>query len=92
MKNKTKQSCLECGVDVLVSKYEKAKLCEACGFQKRSNETEIKNITKELQARPLRDIEEEGSFEDIAFDPDEGVLYRSRPSSEIGIKSSLGSL
>jgi hypothetical protein len=92
MENKIKQSCIECGVDVLVTKYEKAKLCEACGFEKRAMVTELKKIPMELQARPLRDIEEEGSFEDIAFDPDEGVMHRSRPSSAIGVKSSLGTL
>ena len=92
MEKDTRQSCVECGAYVFKTKYEVAKLCETCRFEKRSQNTEIRNITRELQARPLRDIEEEGSFEDIAFDPDEGVMHRSRPSSAIGVKSSLGTL
>jgi|TARA_B100000941_G_scaffold286307_1_gene259619 hypothetical protein len=54
-----------------------------------SKNVEFKKLMEECAKNS---IPEEGVFEDIAFDPDESIMHRSKPSSEIGVKSSLGSL
>jgi hypothetical protein len=87
---KSYEHCVKCGVELRkVSLVRvKATRCGECRANSRSYE--FKRIMEECAKNSQP---EEGRFEDIAFDPDEGVMHKStKPRTEVGIKSSLGGL
>lgn len=81
--------CKECGTQLKKVKIKRTKPLPCSNCRGNSQNFAFREILKEVQAVS---VAEEGRFEDVAHDPEEGIMMRTKPSPYIGVKSSLGSL
>ena len=87
---KSFEHCVECGVELRKVALVRVKATKCGDCRKHSRNYELGKLFEECAKNSQP---EEGRFEDIAFDPDEGVMHKStKPRTEVGIKSSLGGL
>ena len=87
---KSFEHCVKCGMELRKVSLVRVRptRCGECRANSRNHE--FKRIMEDCakMSEP-----EEGMFEDIKFDPDEGVMHRHKKlTTEVGIKSSLGGL
>lgn len=83
------EHCKSCGVELRKVKLVRVRPTKCFECRHHSQNYEFKRILEECAKNSQ---EEEGAFEDIRFDPEEGIMHRSKPSTDVGVKSSLGTL
>ena len=84
------ENCCDCGCKLKRVRLLRIKPTKCNECRNHSRNYEIKKIFVECAKNSQP---EEGMFEDIDYDPDEGVIHKSTvPRTEVGIKSSLGGL
>lgn len=87
---KSYEHCMKCGMELKKVTLVRVKPTRCGNCRNNSKNHEFRLIMEECAANSQP---EEGMFEDIAFDPDEGVMHREkRPTIDVGIRSSLGDL
>jgi|TARA_B100001059_G_C17835745_1_gene587994 hypothetical protein len=82
--------CIDCGCNLRKVRNLRVKPTKCHDCRNHSRNYELKRIFEETAkaSKP-----EEGMFEDITHrDPDEGVIHKQKPSNQIGVRSSLGTL
>ena len=87
---KSYEHCVKCGMELRKVNLVRVRptRCGECRANSRNHE--FKRIMEDCAKNSQP---EEGMFEDIDHDPDEGVIHKSTvPRTEVGIKSSLGGL
>jgi hypothetical protein len=45
------KECIECGIQIIMTKYEKGKLCMRCKSERQAGNTELRQMFKELKIR-----------------------------------------
>ena len=83
------EHCKNCGIKLKEVRLVRVRPTKCNECRHHSRNYEFKKLMEECAKNS---IPEEGFFEDIKFDPDESIMHRSKPSTQIGVKSSLGSL
>lgn len=86
---KNYEICTDCGCNLRRVRNLRVRPTKCHDCRNHSRNYEIKRIFEECAKNSQP---EEGMFEDIKHDPEEGIMHRSKPSTQIGVKSSLGSL
>ena len=65
---KMMQKCINCGAEMKVGRYEKAKFCANCNYERQIDNAEIKKVFKDLQKRNSKmtpeELEMNEKFED----------------------------
>jgi len=65
---KMMQKCINCGVKMKIGRYEKAKFCVNCNYERQAGNAEIKKVFKDLQKRNSKmtpeELEMNEKFED----------------------------
>lgn len=87
--------CSDCGVELRKVKLRRVKKTKCHDCRNHSANYELARLHEQCAKDSRPDLDEHGEevmFQDVAYDMDESVMHRSRPSNMIGVKSSLGSL
>jgi hypothetical protein len=64
------KKCINCGIKMKIGRYEKAKFCVSCNYDRQAGNAEIKKVFKDLQKRNSKMTPEElGMNEKFEDDP-----------------------
>jgi len=67
---KIMKKCINCGAEMKIGRYEKAKFCVSCNYDRQAGNAEIKKVFKDLQKRNSKMTPEElGMDEKFEDDP-----------------------